>query len=338
MSYAKGTKVTLSAKASSDSRFAGWTGGGCQGLGDCTVSLDNQTTVSATFSGAIHAALGIFRSSTGQWFFDVNGNGIWEDCNVALCLGPFNVPPPSPPATADGDLPVVGDWTGTGFSNIGVFRPSTGEWFLDLNGNGQWEGCNIDGCLLSVTSQTSLPLPVVGDWTGSATEMIGEVISGRTPKWYLDLRGIKDNGSIGIVGDCNLDACPKFPIDQGDFPVSGDWNRTGTSKIGTFRPTTGEWFLDLSGNGQWKNCKFDKCVKSFGAAGDRPVIGDWNGTGTAQIGLYRPATGEWFLDLNGNGKWDGCSVDGCAQFLGKNEGDLPVVGHNLSPKVYAANP
>jgi hypothetical protein len=84
--------------------------------------------------------------------------------------------------------------------------------------------------------------------------------------------------------------------------------------------------LDLNGNGQWKNCGLDKCVKSFGTAGDRPVTGNWTGIGTTKIGLYRPATGEWFLDLNGNGKWDGCGADGCAQFLGKHEGDLPVVG------------
>jgi Divergent InlB B-repeat domain len=319
MSYAKGTKVTLSAKASSDSRFAGWAGGGCQGVGDCTISVENQTTVSATFLGAIHAALGIFRPSTGEWFFDANGNGKWEGCNVDLCLGPFG---------ADGDLPVVGDWTGIG-SNIGVLRPSSSEWLwlLDLNGNGKIDDCNIDACLHSVKTS----LPVVGDWTGSGVEMLGAVISGRTPKWYLDRRG------NGIEGDCNSDVCLTFPIAQGDFPVSGDWNGTGKAKIGTFRPATGEWLLDLSGNGQWKNCKFDKCVKSFGTPGDRPVIGDWNGTGTAQIGLYRPATGEWFLDVNGNGKWDGCGVDACVQFLGKHEGDLPVVGRN-SPRVYAANP
>jgi hypothetical protein len=318
MSYAKGTKVTLSAKTGSDSRFAGWTGGGCQGLGDCTVSIENQTTVSATFLGTIHAALGIFRPSTGEWFFDANGNGIWEGCNVDLCLGPFG---------ADGDLPVVVDWTDIG-SNIGVFRPSSLEWRVDLNGNGKFDDCNIDACLpVKFTF-----LPVVGDWTGSGVEMLGAVISGRTPKWYLDRKG------NGIEGDCNSDACLTFPIAQGDFPISGDWNGTGTAKIGTFRPTTGEWFLDLNGNGQWKNCKFDKCVKSFGTAGDRPVTGDWNGSGIAQIGLYRPATGQWFLDLNGNGKWDGCDVDGCMPFLGKHEGDLPVVGRNLFPKVYAANP
>lgn len=300
-SYAKGTKVTLSAKPSSNSKFAGWAGGGCQGLGDCTVSLDNQTSVSATFLGSNRAAIGIFRSSTGEWFLDVNGNGIWEGCNVDRCLGPFG---------ADGDLPVAGDWTGNGVSNIGVFRPSTGEWLLDLNGNGNWD--------FSYGSPESLP--IVGDWTGSGVEKIGAVVSGRTPQWHLDLN------ADGIMNNCISDACLKFPIAKGDFPVSGDWNGTGTAKIGTFRPATGEWFLDLNGNGQWKNCKFDTCVKSFGAAGDRPVSGDWTGSGKTNIGVYRPATGEWFLDLNGNGKLDGCGIDACIQFIGKNPGDLPVIG------------
>ena len=309
-SYAKGTKITLSAQASPGSKFAGWDGGGCQGVTDCTVILADSTSVSATFVGPERAAIGIFRPTTGEWFLDMNGNGIWEGCTVDLCLGPFG---------GEADLPVVGDWTGTGFSNIGVFRPSTAEWFLDLNGNGHWDGCNIDRCLSSVSSQESLP--IVGDWTGSGVDMIGQVVSGRTPMWRLDLN------SDGIVNNCNSDTCLKFPSSKGDFPVSGDWNGSGRAKIGTFRPATGEWFLDLNGDGQWKNCKFDKCLQSFGRIGDRPVTGDWTGDGRAKVGLYRPATGEWFLDLNGNGKWDGCGVDGCAQFLDKHEGDLPVIGN-----------
>ena len=60
--------------------------------------------------------------------------------------------------------------------------------------------------------------------------------------------------------------------------------------------------------------------------GDRPIVGTWTGSGPAKIGLYRPTTGEGFLDLNGNGRWDGCSTDGCSQFLGKHAGDLPIVG------------
>ncbi|HEU4639889.1 MAG TPA: hypothetical protein VFS84_13625, partial [Candidatus Binatia bacterium] len=62
---------------------------------------------------------------------------------------------------------------------------------------------------------------------------------------------------------------------------------------------------------------------SFGDPGDLPVIGDWNGTGISKIGVFRPATGEWFLDLNGNGKWD----EGIDLQLSYGEpGDVPVVG------------
>ena len=308
-SYPKGTKVTLSAKPSSDSKFAGWSGGGCQGVADCTISLADSTSVSATFVGPPRSAIGIFRPATGEWFFDMNRNGIWDGCTVDLCSGPFGT---------DGDQPVVGDWTGAGVSDIGVFRPSTAEWLFDTNGNGQWDGCNIDRCLRSGISQESLP--IVGDWTGAGVDMIGEVIPGRSAKWYLDRNG------DGVMDNCNSDACLKFSINDGDFPVVGDWDGTGTAKIGTFRSSTGSWSLDVNGDGQWKNCKFEICVKSFGTPGDRPVVGDWSGLGTAKIGLYRPATGEWFLDLNGNGKWDGCGPDGCSPFLGKLDGDLPVVG------------
>jgi hypothetical protein len=79
----------------------------------------------------------------------------------------------------------------------------------------------------------------------------------------------------------------------GDLPVAGDWSGKGTAKVGLFRPSTGEWFLDLDGNGQSYNCNLDKCL-TFGAAGDIPVVGDWTGTGIANIGVYRPGTGEWF--------------------------------------------
>ena len=58
----------------------------------------------------------------------------------------------------------------------------------------------------------------------------------------------------------------------------------------------------------------DKCIEQFGGDGDLPVVGDWNGTGEMRIGVFRPSTGEWFLDMNGNGKFDGCTVDGLSNF------------------------
>lgn len=48
-SFDEGTSVTLDASAGSDSRFLGWSGGGCSGTGSCSVTLNSETTVTARF-------------------------------------------------------------------------------------------------------------------------------------------------------------------------------------------------------------------------------------------------------------------------------------------------
>ncbi|TWT77035.1 Serine-aspartate repeat-containing protein D precursor [Posidoniimonas polymericola] len=58
----------------------------------------------------------------------------------------------------------------------------------------------------------------------------------------------------------------------------------------------------------------------FGEADGIPVVGDWNGDGIAEIGVF--TDGYWRLDLNGNGVWD--RGDLWAK-LGTRE-DLPVTG------------
>jgi secreted trypsin-like serine protease len=48
-SYTDGTSVTLTATAAAGSNFAGWDGGGCAGIGTCTVSMTQARSVTATF-------------------------------------------------------------------------------------------------------------------------------------------------------------------------------------------------------------------------------------------------------------------------------------------------
>ena len=43
-------------------------------------------------------------------------------------------------------------------------------------------------------------------------------------------------------------------------------------------------------------------VFQFGSRDAVAVAGDWNGDGRAEIGVYR--NGMWYLDMDGNGKWD----------------------------------
>jgi hypothetical protein len=47
--YGEGTAITLHATAAAGSHFAGWSGGGCSGSGPCSLTLDGNASVVATF-------------------------------------------------------------------------------------------------------------------------------------------------------------------------------------------------------------------------------------------------------------------------------------------------
>jgi hypothetical protein len=58
----------------------------------------------------------------------------------------------------------------------------------------------------------------------------------------------------------------------------------------------------------------------FGLREASPISGDFNGDGKSEIGIFY--RGEWFIDLNGNGKWD----EGDLWAKLGDEFDRPVVG------------
>ena len=176
------------------------------------------------------------------------------------------------------DIPVVGDWDGSGVKRLGVFR--NGTWILDTNGNGV-----LDAADKTVAFGQAGDLPVVGDWNGTGRMKLGLFRQGT---FILDLSGHLTGIATGLADS-------SFPFGQpGDLPVAGDWTQTGTTKVGTFR--NGTWLLDYNGN-----MAFDAGDKTytFGQAGDLPVVGDWSGSGTAKIGVFRG--GYWILDYDGLG-------------------------------------
>jgi hypothetical protein len=63
-------------------------------------------------------------------------------------------------------------------------------------------------------------------------------------------------------------------------------------------------------------------VIQFGGIGDQPVPADYFGQGRAQIAVFCPSTGQWFLRAE----------DGSAEeILWGALGDLPVPGHYALP-------
>jgi hypothetical protein len=315
-SYTSGTAIKLIATAALDSIFTGWSGSGCA-TGNFT--LNANTTCTANFQTTINqlqSRIGVFRPSTGEWFLDRNGNGQWEPTSDRYIRSSGRA----------GDYPVVGNWTGTNVSNIGTFTPATGTWRLDTNGDGVLN-CASDTCITDFGQMGDHPVTrqmtdVNGTIIGTYTPETVVVINGRKRvkrgQWKFDLN---DNNSFD---GCSIDECDTFG-DVGELPVSGDWNGNGNEEIALFLPKYGTWHLDRNGNGKWDGCTTDKCLGRFGAKGDLPVIGDWDAMGKIRIGVFRPSTGMWYLDLNGNGKIDSCSLDACLGPFGE-AGDLPVIG------------
>jgi hypothetical protein len=86
--------------------------------------------------------------------------------------------------------------------------------------------------------------------------------------------------------------------------------------IGVFRPAGNFFFLRNS-----NTPGFPDIIAPFGAPGDMPIAGDWDGNGTMTIGLFRPAGNFFFLrNSNTPGFPDIIAPFGAP-------GDKPIVGN-----------
>jgi len=248
------------------------------------------------------AKIGLF--TDGAWYLDANGSGAWNGTPADTLYSFGN--------GLAGAIPVTGDWTGSSSERVGVF--DGGIWYLDLNGNGAWDGTPTDA-LYAFGGGLINAVPVSGDWTGSGTTKIGVFVDGT---WYLDLNG------NGVWDGTPTDALYSFGTGlAGIVPVVGDWTGTGPAKVGVF--TDGTWYLDLNGNGVWDGIATD-AMHTFGAGltGTQPVTGDWAGNGTSKIGVL--ANGVWYLDRNGNGIWDSTPTDEIYSFGGGLANVKPAAG------------
>jgi hypothetical protein len=92
----------------------------------------------------------------------------------------------------------------------------------------------------------------------------------------------------------------------GDIPVVGDWNADGHSKVGVFRNVNGVGQFTLDTNGDRVFDAGDTVIY-YGLGTDRPIVGDWDGSGRSKVGVVRgnaQGLALYSLDVNGNGVFD----------------------------------
>jgi len=158
-------------------------------------------------------------------------------------------------------------------------------------------------------------VPLVGDWNGDKKTELG--------LWQPEGYFVLDKN-----GDGQLVKLGPFGYST-DVPISGDWNGDGKSEIGVWRPSDFCFYLDFNGDGIWNPDKGDKKLGPFGQNfRDIPIIGDWNGDGKDEVGIYTSYSADkpyFFLNIAGDGLWDSKSSTVKLGPFGRL-GDIAVAG------------
>ena len=166
---------------------------------------------------------------------------------------------------------------------------------------GSYQG-GTPGSVLLTLVPAPVPASKVGIWRPSVYNMVAEDADGN------------------LAWDAPPDQANFFGA-TGDVVIFGDWDGSGKTKMGIFRPSVGMFALDMNGNGTW-----DPGIDTFGffgQNGDIPIVGDWTGDGKSKIGIFRPSTGLFALDINNNLTWDP-GIDQSGRF--GQAGDVPIIG------------
>ncbi len=199
------------------------------------------------------------------------------------------------------------DFDGDGKTDISIFRPSNGQWWLNRSTAG----------VIAHTFGNSNDRLSPGDFTGDGKADVA-LYRPATGEWFI-LRSENStfysfpfgiNEDIPVAGDYDadnrVDAAVFRPSNatwyvqrssggvttlqfglSGDRPVPSDYDGDGRTDIAIFRPSNGQWWLNRTSLGL--------IAATFGNSTDKQVPGDYTGDGKSDIALWRPSTGEWFV-------------------------------------------
>ncbi|HVF31125.1 MAG TPA: VCBS repeat-containing protein [Pyrinomonadaceae bacterium] len=174
-----------------------------------------------------------------------HGRGIWE----------FDLDPRKTPFDFDGDNK----------TDIGIFRPSVGQWWINRSSDSQTFALQF-----GTTTDEIVPTDFTGD--GKTDIAVWRPSSG---DWFV----LRSEDSSFFA----------FPFGTtGDMPAPADFDNDGKSDAAVFRPSNGTWYIQRSSGGT--------TIAGFGASGDVPVAADYDGDGSADLAIYRPANGQWWLN------------------------------------------
>ncbi len=191
---------------------------------------------------------GIYRPSTRNWYFNPSIYSVFFGLSD--------------------DILAPADFVGDFKTDLAVFRPSEGNWYIAK------QGINPAQNYLTIQWGKVGDIPIPRDYDGDSKADIA-IFRPEDGVWYI-------RNSSGT-----FPTWQKWGI-EGDKPVAGDYDGDGIDDLAVFRPSNGNWYILNSSNGEHS-------IMRFGRNGDIPVQEDYDGDSKVDIAVWRPSTGVWYI-------------------------------------------
>jgi hypothetical protein len=221
------------------------------------------TVVNATTpnDGAQVVTIPVGNTTTGRIKVESIGN-VFYDMSDANFTVTGVAPPPRSRADFDGD----------GRTDLSVFRPTEGNWYLNRSTDG----------FTAVGWGISTDTPVPGDYDNDAKTDVAVFRPSSTgaPDFYVL------NSATSTVSGVDWGT-------DGDIAIVGDYDGDSKADPAVYRPSTNTWYI-LNSNG-------GVTITTLGAAGAQPLSADFDADGKTDIAYYRPSTQQWIGIASGGG-------------------------------------
>ncbi len=189
----------------------------------------------------------------------------------------------------------INDFDGDGRTDIAVFRPAEGNWYIWQSGSNSLRVVNFG----AASDQL-----VAADYDGDGKT---DVAIFRAGSWYM-----RQSSGAGEIRADNFGQAD-------DVLVPADYTGDGKADLAVFR--SGVWFIKQSENGQMKTV-------NFGSPTDKAMPADYDGDGKADVAVYR--SGVWYVLRSSDNQMQAVSfgaetdVPFAADYTGDGKADFAV--------------
>ncbi|NCC61144.1 MAG: hypothetical protein EOM12_09410, partial [Verrucomicrobiae bacterium] len=167
---------------------------------------------------------------------------------------------------------VIDDFDGDGLTDVAVYWPEAGNWYLDYSAGGY--------TALNWGWNAALPAPADYDGDGCCDMAVYHPASG---DWYLRY----SSGGSRTLNWGWADT----------VPAPGDFDGDGRADVTVYHPASGNWYILESSRGTLRQ-------ENWGWNAALPAPADYDGDGRCDPAVYSPNGGQWYLLLSGTGQLD----------------------------------